>query len=52
MRGDIHWSQLPRSGSADTFKVRIEDLLEARPQQQRDAVEEGVQHWDAPALHY
>ena len=52
MRTDVDDAQLLGVGGLDALEVAVEDLLEARPQQQRDAVEERVQHRDAPALHH
>ena len=36
----------------NTLQVRVEHLLKARPEQQGDAVEQGVQHGDPPSLHH
>lgn len=52
MRSNIHRPQLFDIGVLDALEVRVEYLFEARPQQQGDAVEESVQHGDAPALHH
>lgn len=52
MRGDVHGAEFLGVGIPNALEVGVEDLLEARPQQQRDAVKQRVQHGDAPALHH
>ena len=52
VRRDVDGTEFLRIGTSDALEIGVEDLLEAGPQQQRDAVKEGVQHGDASALHH
>lgn len=49
---EVHRAQLLGIGGLDAFQVAVEDLLESRPQQHRDAVEQRVKHGDAATLHH
>ncbi len=51
MRPNVHGPQLLHIGVLDALQVGVEHLLEARPEQQRDAVEQCVQYGDAASLH-